>query len=136
MLLCRRLQPSNRLHYHQRRQHQQRIRGITLITRTGLDGFIGLSSLLKPEVAAMFSAALAAGSVGLNYYGNLLTESKRVELQKEVRLLLLLAYDVTAPGCLAARLSCRQAVLPPGCTVTRSSLSQAVLSQGHAGVIL
>lgn len=33
----------------------------------------------------MFSAALAAGSVGLNYYGNLLTESKRVELQKEVR---------------------------------------------------
>jgi hypothetical protein len=27
----------------------------------------------------------AAGSVGLNYYGGLLTESKRVELQKEVR---------------------------------------------------
>ena len=28
---------------------------------------------------------VAAGSVGLNYYGGLLTESKRVELQKEVR---------------------------------------------------
>eukprot|EP00879_Flechtneria_rotunda_P009843 GHRR01010295.1.p1 GENE.GHRR01010295.1~~GHRR01010295.1.p1 ORF type:complete len:468 (+),score=159.46 GHRR01010295.1:777-2180(+) len=32
----------------------------------------------------MFSAVLAIGSVGLNYYGNLLTESKRVELQKEL----------------------------------------------------
>jgi len=32
----------------------------------------------------MFSAMLAAGSVGLNYYGSLLTENKRVELQKEV----------------------------------------------------
>jgi hypothetical protein len=49
-----------------------------------LDGFVGLSSLLRPEVAAMFSAMLAAGSVGLNYYGSLLTENKRVELQKEV----------------------------------------------------
>jgi hypothetical protein len=29
-------------------------------------------------------AVPAAGSVGLNYYGGLLTESKRVELQKEV----------------------------------------------------
>jgi hypothetical protein len=43
-----------------------------------------MSALLKPEYAAVFSALLAAGSVGLNYYGNLLTESKRVELQKEV----------------------------------------------------
>jgi hypothetical protein len=51
---------------------------------TGLESFLGLSALLKPEVAAVFSAVLAVGSVGLNYYGNLMTESKRVELQKEV----------------------------------------------------
>ncbi|KAF6261278.1 hypothetical protein COO60DRAFT_1502215 [Scenedesmus sp. NREL 46B-D3] len=50
---------------------------------TGLESFVGLSALLKPEVAAVFSAVLAVGSVGLNYYGNLMTESKRVELQKE-----------------------------------------------------
>lgn len=60
-------------------------RGSRLIMYTGLESFLGLSALLKPEVAAVFSAVLAVGSVGLNYYGNLMTESKRVELQKEVR---------------------------------------------------
>jgi hypothetical protein len=34
----------------------------------------------------MFSAAMAVSSVGLNYYGTLLTERKRAELQKEVGL--------------------------------------------------
>eukprot|EP00879_Flechtneria_rotunda_P021601 GHRR01022768.1.p1 GENE.GHRR01022768.1~~GHRR01022768.1.p1 ORF type:complete len:298 (+),score=65.33 GHRR01022768.1:228-1121(+) len=64
--------------------HQPIQRGSSVAVRSGLDGFLGLSALLKPEVAAMFSAVLAIGSVGLNYYGNLLTESKRVELQKEL----------------------------------------------------
>uniref|UniRef100_A0A383VER7 Uncharacterized protein n=1 Tax=Tetradesmus obliquus TaxID=3088 RepID=A0A383VER7_TETOB len=59
-------------------------RGSRLIMYTGLESFLGLSALLKPEVAAVFSAVLAVGSVGLNYYGNLMTESKRVELQKEL----------------------------------------------------
>jgi hypothetical protein len=63
---------------------------------TGLESFLGLSALLKPEVAAVFSAVLAVGSVGLNYYGNLMTESKRVELQKEVGSTVRIAGGVAA----------------------------------------
>ncbi|KAF8071343.1 hypothetical protein HT031_001427 [Scenedesmus sp. PABB004] len=59
-------------------------RGSRLVVGSGLEGFLGLSAFLKPEVAAVFSAVLAIGSVGLNNYGNVLTESKRVELQKEL----------------------------------------------------
>lgn len=48
----------------------------------------GGSSVIAPPchitAAVSCSFAAAAGSVGLNYYGSLLTESKRVELQKEV----------------------------------------------------
>jgi hypothetical protein len=35
------------------------------VSASALDGFIGFSSLLKPEIAAMFSAVLAVSSVGL-----------------------------------------------------------------------
>jgi hypothetical protein len=56
-----------------------------LLVRSSLEGFQSLSNLLRPEIAAVFSAAMAVGSVGLNYYGTLLTERKRADLQKEVR---------------------------------------------------
>lgn len=39
---------------------------------------------MRPELAAIFSAIIAVGSVGLNLYGGLLTESKRVDLQRQV----------------------------------------------------
>lgn len=52
--------------------------------RNVLEAFGGLGNFLRPEIAAMFSAVLAVGSVGLNYAGSVATESKRVELQKEV----------------------------------------------------
>ncbi len=51
---------------------------------TALEGFTGFSSLMRPELAAIFSAVIAVGSVGLNLYGGLLTESKRVDLQRQV----------------------------------------------------
>lgn len=37
------------------------------------------------EMAAVFSAIVALGSVSLNLYGSILSERKRAELQKEVR---------------------------------------------------
>jgi hypothetical protein len=95
---------------------------------TGLESFLGLSALLKPEVAAVFSAILAVGSVGLNYYGNLMTESKRVELQKEVRSVSAcvfqsaVAHWVSWLTCrMACRITCRsklviRAVDTPECT--------------------
>lgn len=52
---------------------------------SALEGFTGFSSLMRPELAAIFSAVIAVGSVGLNLYGGLLTESKRVDLQRQVR---------------------------------------------------
>lgn len=72
-----------------------------LVARSGLEGFLGLSAFLKPEFAAIFSAILAIGSVGLNYYGSLLTESKRVELQKEVSHVLC-CCAATGRACLGA----------------------------------
>lgn len=62
--------------------------GVTLFSKCfrGLL-FCGGSSLIAPpchDITSVASSAAAAGSVGLNYYGSLLTESKRVELQKEV----------------------------------------------------
>lgn len=52
---------------------------------TGIDSFVGFSSLMNPEVATIFSAIIAVSSVGLNLYGNLLREKSRVDLQREVR---------------------------------------------------
>lgn len=51
---------------------------------SGLDSFTGFSSLMKPELATVFSAMIAVSSVGLNLYGGLLQEKSRVALQREV----------------------------------------------------
>lgn len=50
----------------------------------GFDGFLTLGSLLKPEAAALVSAAVALSSVGLNYYGSLATEQRRASLQAQL----------------------------------------------------
>jgi hypothetical protein len=50
----------------------------------GFDGFLTLGSLLKPEMAALVSAAVALSSVGLNYYGSLATEQRRASLQAQL----------------------------------------------------
>lgn len=50
----------------------------------GFDGFLTLGSLLKPEAAALVSAAVALSSVGLNYYGSLATEQRRAALQAQL----------------------------------------------------
>ena len=44
-----------------------------------------LGGILRPEIAALISSIIAVGSVGLNMYGRILAESKRAELQKDVR---------------------------------------------------
>ncbi|KAJ9511175.1 hypothetical protein QJQ45_013203 [Haematococcus lacustris] len=46
--------------------------------------FQGVSSLMPGEVATLFSAVIALGSVCLNLYGGLISERKRAELQKEL----------------------------------------------------
>ena len=53
-----------------------------------LEQFIGMSSLMKPEIATIFSATVAVISVSLNLYGGLLQERSKSELQKEVGALL------------------------------------------------
>jgi hypothetical protein len=40
--------------------------------------------MLPGEVAALLSAFLALGSVSLSLYGNVLSERKRADLQREV----------------------------------------------------
>jgi hypothetical protein len=50
----------------------------------GFDGFLTLGSLLKPEAAALVSAAVALSSVGLNYYGSIATEQRRALLQAQL----------------------------------------------------
>ncbi len=67
------------------RPHLQPKRPVDLPRASALEGFTGFSSLMRPELAAIFSAVIAVGSVGLNLYGGLLTESRRVDLQREVR---------------------------------------------------
>jgi hypothetical protein len=49
-----------------------------------MEGFTGFATLMKPELAAVFSAFIAVGAAGLNLYGGLLTEGRRVDLQREV----------------------------------------------------
>ncbi|GFR49501.1 hypothetical protein Agub_g11538, partial [Astrephomene gubernaculifera] len=49
-----------------------------------LEGFSGVSNLMSPEAATIFSAIIAISSVALNLYGGLITEKRRAELAREV----------------------------------------------------
>ncbi|GLC48587.1 hypothetical protein PLESTB_000114100 [Pleodorina starrii] len=49
-----------------------------------LEGFSGVSNLMAPEFATVFSAIIAIISVSINLYGGLLTEKRRAELAREV----------------------------------------------------
>jgi hypothetical protein len=49
-----------------------------------LEGFSGVSNLMAPEFATVFSAIIAITSVSINLYGGLLTEKRRAELAREV----------------------------------------------------
>ena len=40
-------------------QLQDQARGSSVVVASGLDGFLSLSALLKPEIAAVFSAVVA-----------------------------------------------------------------------------
>lgn len=46
---------------HQRQVRKNRIRR-SVIAESGIEGFLGLGSLLKPEVAAVFSAVMAGAA--------------------------------------------------------------------------
>ncbi|EFJ49130.1 hypothetical protein VOLCADRAFT_89961 [Volvox carteri f. nagariensis] len=60
-------------------------RGPRVVCRAGvLEGFSGVSNLMAPEFATVFSAIIAITSVSINLYGGLLTEKRRAELAREV----------------------------------------------------
>jgi hypothetical protein len=54
--------PSTRPHEQQQQHKEDQVRR-SVIAESGIEGFLGLGSLLKPEVAAVFSAVMA-GALG------------------------------------------------------------------------
>jgi hypothetical protein len=88
---------------------------------SALESFTGFSGLLRPELAAIFSAVIAVGSVGLNLYGGLLTESKRVDLQRQVGP----SCDDLAP---AWHRHANKVPQPPTVNVYETSLAFAVIT--------
>ncbi|GIL89125.1 hypothetical protein Vretifemale_17004 [Volvox reticuliferus] len=58
--------------------------GATMCRAGVLEGFSGVSNLMAPEFATVFSAVIAITSVSINLYGGLLTEKRRADLAREV----------------------------------------------------